>query len=211
MSRMFSRSNSARMILGLGVAVLLLAAPLAAQRNARMLHRNLDELVGDSYTIVAGRVLSVRAEVHPQYNSIHTIVVTLQVSEVLKGQSGSQFTFQSFVDDAMDIRTNLDYKVGQELLLMMTQPSSIGLSSPAGLEQGRFRVQSDAQGNRFLVNGYNNMGLFRNLATTSPALHARLTSAQTQLVNNHSRGPIAYDQLRDLIRTSIAARSSGTP
>lgn len=177
----------------------LLTFPVAAQRNARVLHRNLAELVSDAHTIVAGRVLSVKGEPHPQYSNVQTVVVTLEVSEVFKGQSGSQFTFRLFVSDVQDVETNLDYKAGEEVLLMMTRPSQIGFSSPAGLEQGRFRVRLDAQGNRTLVNGFNNAGLFRNISQKAPQLAAQLGVSARQTLAQHRSGPIAYDQLREMI------------
>ena len=77
--------------------------------------------------------------------------------------AGRQFTFRVFVDDSLDEQASLGYRVGQQVLLFMTQPSQIGMSSPAGLEQGRFRIQQDGQGNRVAVNGMSNLGLFRNV------------------------------------------------
>jgi hypothetical protein len=182
-----------------------LAMPAAAQRDARVLHRNLAELVGDSYTIVLGRVASVKAEPHPQFQNIQTVVVTLQVSEVWKGQAGSTFTFRAFVSDPLDFRGKLGYAGNQDALLKLTKPSDIGLSSPAGLEQGRFRVNTDAYGNRTVVNGLSNTGLFRNVQKTSPKLDAQLAALPArQLLTQHASGPITFDDFKTIVQTLVA-------
>ena len=189
--------------------ILLAAAPLAAQRNARVLHRNLDELVSDASIILSGKVAGVRQERHPQYNNFQTVLITFQVDEVLKGQVGSQYTVRLYVDDALDIKTSLGYKLGEEYFLLLTRPSEVGFSSPAGLEQGRFRVRLDAQGNRYLVNGYNNMGLFGRMDTTSPAskLAPRLDSTQQRMIAEHRAGPLPSDNLKNVIRAIVASQS----
>jgi len=201
--------RAAALALAAALVVALAAAPLGAQRNARVLHRNLDELVSDASIILSGKVAGVRQERHPQYNNFQTVLVTFQVDEVLKGQVGPQYTVRLYVDDAMDIKTSLGYKLGEEYFLLLTRPSEAGFSSPAGLEQGRFRVRVDAQGNRFLVNGYNNMGLFGRLDTTSPAskLASRLNPAQQRMIAEHRAGPLPSDDLKNVIRAVIAAQA----
>lgn len=187
------------------VGLVLLAGPVAAQRDARVLHRNLSELVGDSYTIVLGRVVSVKAEPHPQVPQLHTVVVTLQVSEVWKGQAGSTFTFRAFVNHPLDYKEKLGYAGDQDVLLMLTKPSDIGLSSPAGLEQGRFRVVTDTQGKRTLTNGLNNAGLFHNVTKSAPKLDAQLAGRPArQLLTQHKSGPIAFDDLKAIVQNLVA-------
>jgi hypothetical protein len=196
-------------ILAAGMATALCLTVLAgqawAQRDARVLQRNLAELVSDSYTIVVGRITNVRSEVHPQIPDLHTIVVTMQVSEVWKGQAGAQFTFRAFVNNELDYKEKLGYGDGQEVLLMLTQPSQYGLSSPAGLEQGRFRIQSDAKGNRSLANSLNNAGLFNRISKTAPKLDEQLTGLPArQLLTTQKSGPINFDDFRTIVKTLVA-------
>jgi hypothetical protein len=184
--------------------VRVITAPLAAQRNARVLQRNLADLTQDAYTIVAGRVTSVRSEAHPQFANIHTVVVTLSVSEVWKGHAYGDFSFRMFVDDPLDQQTDLGYKPGQEVLLFLTKPSQYGLSSPAGLEQGRFLITKDAQGNRFARNGVNNFGLFAKIDQKAPTLKSRLTPQARQVASDQTKGPITYDQLKEIVLALLA-------
>lgn len=187
------------------VCLVLLAVPVAAQRDAKVLHRNLSELVGDSYTIVLGRVVSVKVEPHPQLQNLQTVVVTLQVSEVWKGQAGTTFTFRAFVNHPLDYKEKLGYAGDQDVLLMLTKPSDIGLSSPAGLEQGRFRVVTDAQGNRTVSNGMGNAGLLARVDKTAPKLASQLSNLSArQVLTQHRAGPISFDDFKIIVQTLLA-------
>lgn len=193
-----------RIALVLAVAVLVAAAPVLAQRGFRVQSRNLAELTSDARIILSGRVLSVRSEPHPQYTGLMTVVVTVEPLEVLKGQVPAPFSFRQYVLDERDAESKLNYKVGEEVLLMLTGASSAGLSSPAGLGQGRFRIQVDAQGNRVLVNEFQNMGLFQNIDSAAPKFSSLISPAARKLVQQHTRGPISYTELKSMIQTLIA-------
>lgn len=187
------------------IVVLVASPPLAAQRGEIVLQQNLAELVHQAATIVRGRVVSVSAEPHPQFSNLDTVVVTLKVAELIKGEAGQEFVFRQFIFDIRDRHTSLGYKPGQEVLLLMIKPSQYGLSSPAGLEQGRFRILRDPDGNRIAVNGFDNLGLFRNIQETAPNLGLELTAEVRQLLTEHWGGPIPYDQLVQIIRGAITA------
>lgn len=200
---MLSKSKSALTAMCF-VALLaaLFAAPpaLEAQHGARVIHRNLAELVNDAGIVVHGRVLSVRAEPHPQYGNLMTVVVSLEVLELLKGQGGAPLTYRQFVWDQRDAQSKLGYKVGDEVLLLLTTPHpQTGLSSPVGFEQGRFRFSEDSQGNRMVSNGFNNGQLFRGM---DPATNSKLQSlnvqARTTLIQ-HRSGAIPYSDLKAII------------
>jgi hypothetical protein len=83
---------------------------------------------------------------------------------------------------------------------MMLAPSRYGLSSPAGLEQGRFRIVRDRQGRELAMNGHGNVGL---LAGTSARLAKKgiaLSPSSTGLIESHGKGPIELHALTALIR-----------
>jgi hypothetical protein len=189
--------------LALLVALLAAAHPLAAQRNARVMRFNAAQMALAADTIVAGKVTAVRVEPHPQFPEMSTLVVTLQITDLWKGQSGAPFSFRQYVSDEADIRTHLNYRVGQEVLLFMTRPSKYGLSAPVGLDQGRFSVTVDAQGNRQAINGANNSGLFHNVEKTRPGLSTRMSAAAQQMVAQHRAGAVAYDQLKSIVEAAL--------
>ena len=190
----------ARRSVGLIFVVVSLAAPLCAQRGALTQPRNLAQLVEQSALIVRGQVLSARTEPHPQFHNLMTVVVTLRVTETLKGEPAATLTYRQFI---WDIRNRMDaagYGKGQELLLLMNAPTRYGFSSPAGLEQGRFRVRRGAQGNRVAMNGVGNAGLFRDVESQLKRQRRELPARLLPLVREHRYGPLRADDLEDLVR-----------
>lgn len=175
------------------------------QSNAITISRNLGELVGESQTIVQGWVTTVTMEPHPQLKNLMTVVVTLQVEETLKGAGASTFTFRQAVIDKQDQQQNIGYRTGQHLLLVLIKPSQYGLTSPAGMEQGRFRIESQGVGKLSATNGLGNAGLFRGLDSQLQAKGLRVTPESQDLIAKPSAGPISLEQLKTLIRTIAAA------
>lgn len=181
-------------------AVLLVSLSTSAQRGVRVRQQNLAELAAESNVVFHGRVKAVASEPHPQFTNLQTVVVTLDVLEVLKGQPGTAYTFRQFVLDERDVRDKMGYQVGQEYLLMMIKPSQHGLSSPAGQDQGRFLVTADERGNRFVVNGVHNFALFERVEKTAPKLADNVQGAARQTLTSHRRGPISLDHLKTMIQ-----------
>ena len=150
--------------LGLALMASMCFAPRSsAQRGALTAPADLQRLVQTAGTIVRGHVVSAVVEPHPQFANLQTVVVTLSVSRVLKGEAGATFTFRQFIWDVQDVETAAGYRKSPELLLFLNPNSQYGLTSPVGLEQGRFVIQRDAKGNAFASNGRHNAGLFDQL------------------------------------------------
>ncbi|MGH9818497.1 MAG: hypothetical protein ACRD6I_20740 [Candidatus Acidiferrales bacterium] len=187
------------------LAALLIAPPLTAQRGARVLHRNIAQLVQNAEYIFRGEVTEAFTEPHPQFSNLQTVVVTLRIVEAIKGNLGAAYTFRQYLSDPRDIQGKLDYRPGQQYFLLMLKPSQYGLSSPSGHEQGRFRIITDAQGNVLVRNGFDNIRLMERIDQTMPSLKAALNPATQARVAKHHRGPIPYDDLKSIIRGAIAA------
>ncbi|MBI4465832.1 MAG: hypothetical protein HY656_00190 [Acidobacteria bacterium] len=179
---------------------LLGASGMQAQRGGLAAQVNLADLVERAGSIVRGHVVRARVEPHPEFTHLQTVVVTLRVAETLKGESEPVFTFRQFIWDPRHPDQAAGYQKGQELLLFLTRPSRVGLASPVGLAQGRFRIRRDAARNEFAVNAANNLGLFRDLR---PALAARgiaLSADEARLLETHPGGPVPLAELRDFVR-----------
>src|SRR5258707_8543971 len=161
------------------MASMCLAPRSPAQRGALPARADLQRLVQPAGTIVRGHVVSAVVEPHPRFANLQTVVVTLSVSKVLKGDAGATFTFRQFIWDIQDVETAAGYRKSPELLLFLNPNSQYGLTSPVGLEQGRFVIQRDAKGNAFASNGRHNGGLFVQFESKaaghgiSPSLPAR--------------------------------------
>ena len=185
---------------GACLALLILSVPARGQRGALTRSRNLAQLVAQSAVIVRGYVVSARVEPHPDLQHLFTVVVTLRVAETLKGEAGRTFTFRQFIWDVRDRYDAAGYRKGQHLLLLMNPTTRYGLTSPAGLEQGRFRISRDAAGQESAVNGRGNAGLFRGLEQRLQSKRVNLGPRATALIQQQQAGPIALDDLRELTR-----------
>ena len=186
--------------LGFFLLVVSIASPVYGQRGALTQRRNLAQLVEQSALIVRGHVTSARTEPHPQFHNLMTVVVTLRVDATLKGEPAATLTYRQFIWDIRDRMDAAGYRKGQELLLLMNAPTRYGFSSPAGLEQGRFRVRKDAQGNRVAMNGVANAGLFRDVESQLKRQRRELPARLLPLVREHRSGPLRADDLEDLVR-----------
>jgi hypothetical protein len=180
--------------------VVALAAPAWAQRGALTIPRNLEQLTDRSANIVRGIVISARTEKHPDLSGLNTVVVRLQVKETLKGQARDTFTFRQYIWDIRDTLGAAGYRKGQDLLLMMIAPSEYGLSSPAGLEQGRFQIRRDSTGREFAVNGHGNFRLFDGISTPLANEGSTLSPRSSSLVQQHQKRPVELAELTGLIR-----------
>lgn len=176
-----------------------LAGPAWAQRGAITVARNLDELTHQSAVIVRGFVVRARVEKHPQFTNLDTIVVTLRVKETLKGEVGPIYSFRQYIWDFRDRQDAAGYRKGQELLLLMNRVNQYGLTSPAGMEQGRFRILRDRSGKETVVNGLGNYGLFRGLEAQVEKKGVKLSPGMAALVRQEPGVPLAADNLRELI------------
>jgi len=180
-------------------ALVLVAVPALAQRGARTIPRNLAELFDQSSQVVRGRVLQAHVEQHPQWDGLWTVVVTLRVEETFKGHATTSLTFRQFIWDARDRMDAAGYRKGQHLLLLLNPPTPLGLSSPAGLEQGRFRILLDASGREWAVNGAGNAGLLHNLGSALKRRRATLTPRVASIIAAEMPGHLELDDLREVL------------
>lgn len=190
----------------LALAFLLPGLSLSAQRGALVQQRNLFELVNQAESVVVGRVVSARLEKHPEFQNLDTVVVTLQVDDTWKGTAGPTLTFRQYVWDIRDKANRLGYRKGQQILLLLNRPSEYGLTSPAGVDQGRFRLLEDARGRRLALNGVGNRGLFFEMRDPLRRERIELSSSASLLVETHRQGPIALADLKNLVRQMVRER-----
>jgi hypothetical protein len=178
---------------------LILAAPAFSQGGASTAQADLDQLVQSAQNIVRGQVVSVTAEPHPQFPNLRTIVVTLSVSKVLKGAAGTTLTFRQLQLDARDASTLAGYKGAGEVLLFLNPVSQYGLTSTVGLEQGRFRVLPDGKGNRYVINGRANKGLFSPVAAKANARGVVLSVRAKEMLAS-TNGNASLDSFEEAVQ-----------
>jgi hypothetical protein len=176
-----------------------------SQTSARTLARSLDQLIEESDVIVHGSVMSSKIEPHPQLRNLMTVVVTMNVKETYKGKAGKTLVFRQYVWNTNGGKSS-EYRTGQDLILLLRPTSQYGLSSPAGLEQGRFLVLPDNSRRLTAVNGRANIGLFDHLEQNARAQGLSLSAHLATVARNHQRGPLLLTDLEEAIRTFARSR-----
>jgi hypothetical protein len=182
------------------VAACTATTPAFAQHGAMTVPRNLDQLTDRAADIVRATVVSAHVEKHPELTNLDTVVVTLRVRETLKGDASGTFTFRQYIWDVRDRHDAAGYRKGQDLLLLMIAPSNHGLTSPAGMDQGRFRIERDRSGHEMAMNGAGNVKLFDGLAAEAQKEGVALTARQAGVVARHRKGPVELAELTAMIR-----------
>jgi len=190
----------------IALAALFLAAPAFAQRGAMTVPRSLEQMSERAADIVRGTVVSARVEKHPELSNLDTVVVTVRVRETLKGEARGNFTFRQYIWDIRDRWDAAGYRKGQDLLLVLNAPTRYGLTSPVGIEQGRFRIQRDRNGGFVALNGTGNLHLLDGVAEAAAKDGIALTARQADLVARHRGGAIELGALMAMFRAF-----AGTP
>lgn len=181
------------------VCAFLFACFCIAQEEALRIHRDIADLTDEAAVIVHGTVVSSQVEPHPQFQNLNTVLVTISVADCLKGGASKSITFRQYVWDIRSITSNGGYHKGEELLLFLRAPSQYGLTSPAGLQQGRFEITRDPKGQLMAMNAEHNIGLFTNLA--SKARQKRTTLPQSgQKLAAQTSGPVQLTDLKQVVR-----------
>jgi hypothetical protein len=124
----------------------------------------------------------------------------MQVQYTLKGKAATTLTFRQFIWDLRDKQDAARYLKGQELLLFLNPVSEYGLTSPVGLEQGRFRITRDRTGKAYAANGRDNAGLFSGTEQRARAQHMKLSVKAATVVQQTNPGPIPLDDMKQTIR-----------
>ena len=189
-------------LLTLAFSIALFAhMPMAlAQMRALTLPQNITDLVNQSNLVVQGWVTEVKLQSHPTLRNLMMVSVTVQVEDIFKGAVSRNYTFHQAVVDPRDQQNRLGYRAGEHVVLFLIKPNSNGLSSPAGLEQGRFRVSQGPHSTLVASNGLGNVGLFSRVSSQI-AQNSGLNTPTRSLLAKPSPGPLDVQQVKNIVRT----------
>jgi hypothetical protein len=146
-------------------------------------------------------------EPHPEYKNLKTLLITLQVEDVLKGGTAKTITLRQFIWDLRDISDAAGYRVGDEVLLFINRPTPINLTSTVGLEQGRFRITKTRSGESLAVNGDGNSHLMSGLLESGTLNASKLSARSRSTMQSFRQGPIDLDALKESVRVLLQRRS----
>ncbi len=172
-------------------------SPLLASRVRSIA---LGEMTERAERIFAGRCTEV-ATVHDEALGQEVTVVTFEVERSLKGETGPALTLRMLGAALAGLPR---FEVGQEVILFLRGESAHGLSSPVGLDQGKFTVVEDKQGRRVALNGFGNQGLLRGLPE-----QAGLRLGAGAHDASRSPGPIAADAFLDAVEWLVGSEEEG--
>lgn len=196
-----------RAILAMTFLTVLLAWALPAQA-LMFLHRNLESLTGDADRIFVGTVKEVRAGEDEAGHACDTI--TFKVGEIFKGSLGETVTIkQVSTRSTLSPDGKLTYhspfvgvpqfQEGEELLVFLSADSEIGFTTTVGFGQGKFAVLTDEFGDKKLVNGLNNAGLFKGMSVKPAFKSQGLTTKRFEELQKNPKN-LYLEQMRSLIR-----------
>ena len=189
------------------IALLLLGVSmfLSSNASAQMVQQmNLNDMTDKAEKIFRGKVLNMTVgTVEAGGAELPTISYNVQIVDGIKGLGDTGADYGGMVVSitmygsvkGRPVNNGVEYlggfrpellDVGDEYLLFMTQPSSIGLSTMVGLGQGTFKVVMRNKEDH-VVNGVNNQGLFRGIDRGSFP----------------QEGPINYEALATRIRAEL--------
>jgi hypothetical protein len=142
-------------------------------------------------------------EPHPDYKNLKTLLITLQVEDVLKGGTAKTLTFRQFIWDLRDISDAAGYRVGDEVLLFLNRPTAINLTSTVGLEQGHFRITKTRSGDSLAINGDGNSHLMSGLIETGTLNVSKLSARSRSTMQNFRQGSVDLDALKESVRVLL--------
>jgi hypothetical protein len=189
------------------LAVLALSLIGMQAQAATVQQLNLEEMVDRAGRIFRGTVLDVReGTVQAGGAELPTVTYRIRVDEAFKGtyqdvkgmqiaeikMLGKLKTNQTANTRSLPLIDLPKLQVGQDYLLLTTQPSAIGLSTPVGLGQGTFRV-TGKPGQELAVNLNQNLGLLKDMEGVSGSAAP----------NQNGSGPLPYTALAALIQDLV--------
>jgi len=169
------------------------ATTMAPQNLAALAKSAQDIVVGDVTRITEGR-----------QGNLRYLEVEVSVSEAILGTPGRSLKFRQFGVQAKQPVENgrrfigqlpsmPQYTVGENVILFLGRPSSLGFRTTIGLQQGKFTVLS---GNA--VNAFQNNGLFKNVPTGG----ATLTEKQQAMLATR-QGGVHAGTFIDFVRQGV--------
>jgi hypothetical protein len=92
------------------------------------------------------------------------------------------------------------------MVLFLRPVSEYGLTSPAGLEQGRFQVMRQPKGKTLALNGQGNFHVLEHLEEHARSRGLQLSPHISGVIRKGQSGQLSLDDLAEVIRTFARTR-----
>jgi hypothetical protein len=190
-----NRTYAGRRAFAALAVALCCVTPLTASRVRPV---NLEEMTARADRILSGECVEVEIVRDPQL-ALDVASVTLRVNRSLKGAATETLTLRMLAGGS-DLNSGgvagvPGFAPGEEVILFLYGESSLGLTSPVGLGQGKFTVLTNKEGREIAVNGFGTAPLFRQLSPEA------LTRLGNQVEQWKDREGIPASVLLDMVST----------
>ncbi len=168
--------------------------PFAAY-SAITLDVNLEEMTERAKYVFSGVCTDKKLKTDEQTGR-EVYIFTFQVEKMIKGEPRDEFQLKTS-KTLVDLRKVPVYETGEEVVLFLYGESEFGFSSPVGLAQGRFNVNTLSDGSKVVVNGRGNMGLFNGIEQDKANTMFRKYGAGKDVTSQEC--PIEYGSFLDMV------------
>ncbi len=181
-------------------AVLLILSISAPAFASRIRPLNLEELTTRADRVFQGRCTKVQVATDPKLGQMVTYVTFVPQSAVKGGVRG-KLTIKLLGDQSESSPPSRAtegvprFQEGEDVILFLYPDSPVGLTSPVGFGQGKFKVVKDKAGHASVLNGFGNERILDRL---SPRAQEKLGAKAEQYRGGKGIPP---DALLDMVRS----------
>ncbi len=195
------------------ISLIVVATVLSTTKlqSLTVLQLNLEQMTALSEKVFAGKCVGVQERKDKAGRPVQ--YVTFKVLEMLKGEPVSQVTFKQLGYKAPPLdrdtavqgffREMPTYSEGEEAVLFLSAEGKLGFTAPIGIYQGKFDVVNQ-QGQKMVVNGAGNAGLFMGIKKSPRFKSLSLTSSEKNLLNTSAQ-EIPYENFISMVKKIAAS------
>ncbi len=159
-----------------------------------MLQLTLPQMTALSEKVFIGKCLSIKKSQDRDGQPIQW--VTFAVEEMLKGEPADQITFKQLGNSSSQDNVILAgehvhvprYVEGEEAIIFLSEEGNNHFTAPVGLYQGKFQVTTSKTGEKLVLNGMNNQGLFVGWNKNQKLKGMTLSAAENKLMRAKEGG-----------------------
>lgn len=173
--------------------------------SATVLPLDLNKIHSEASYVFHGQCIANDVVEDTQTGMIVTIT-TFSVIETLKGNVGQTYTIKQVggnlpnSSDLMMIPGVPKFEIGKNYVVFLPQSSRLGFSSPIGLDQGKFDILFDKQGNRVVGNGRDIEQLLENIPQQNIPSQVTVLNKNSVVNKNAKRTELPLNDFLSIVR-----------
>ena len=167
---------------------------------------NLEEITSSAHYVFSGVCIDI-ASMCDDETGRDVVFFKFKILKMIKGEQLNELTIK-MSKVALDMGGAPTFKLGEEVVLFLYGKSNYGFTSPVGLGQGKFLVKHLSTGKKMVINGRNNIDLFKNVNKSKymKKFAASSNSAEINRVMIQQSGAINYQMFLTLVEGMVAEK-----